>query len=725
MEQELATILILLPFASALGCYLLRSARLRSWVVLVTGAVLITCALLLIPLVPFTFAAGSLLGVPIRHIVSAADFLLLFVILYFGIKHRSIIVQVLSAIQILLVAYLEFFAIKGVAAIGTVNCDQLSLTMVLIVSIVGSIICFQAIPYMRNHEVHLKLSASRQHRFFAVMILFLGAMNGLVLSNDLLFFYFFFEITTLCSFLLIGHDRTATAVKNAVRALWMNSLGGAAFILALTVIYSQTGNLDLYLILLDANPANRIFLLSLALLCLAAFTKSAQFPFQSWLLGAMVAPTPVSALLHSSTMVKIGVYLVIRLAPAFRETFLSHCVAFFGGFAFLAAAALAVGQSNGKKVLAYSTISNLGLIFACAGLNSSQAITAGILLLVFHAIIKALLFLCVGTIEQHIASRDIEDMRGLYAVMPVTALITVMGVIMMIMPPFGMIISKWMAMEAAAGDFYIIILIALGSALTVLYWARWAGILMSDPFAGKFKAERQPLLTWTALGSLGLGAAVFSLGAPWLYNGWSRRLKAILSAGLCHASGGILEMRSVRFPVLPLGLVAVFGFVFAIWAVRKAAGARVVAPYLSGAQTAEPGVFTGPMNIPTRAEARNYYLSSIFGEDKLTTWINLAAGVLLTLVVGGALDQQRCSRHCGSGSRSALGGLISGLDRILTARVQARIGPPVWQPYLRRAQTFGQRKNGGQRLAGILRLLLPERPARSPWSCSSWGPTFC
>jgi ech hydrogenase subunit A len=637
MEQKLATILILLPFVSALACYLLRSARMRSWVILATGALLITCALLLIPLAPFSFAAGSLAGLPIRHIVSAADFLLLFVILFFGFKHRSLIIQMLAVIQVLLLAYLEFFDLKGVAAIGTVNCDQLSLTMVLIVSIVGSIICFQAIPYMRNHERHLKLTASRQHRFFAVMILFLGAMNGLVLSNDLLFFYFFFEITTLCSFLLIGHDCTATAVKNAVRALWMNSLGGAAFILALTVIYSQTGNLDLYLILLDADPANRIFLLSLALLCLAAFTKSAQFPFQSWLLGAMVAPTPVSALLHSSTMVKIGVYLVIRLAPAFRETFLSHCVAFFGAFAFLAAAALAVGQSNGKKVLAYSTISNLGLIFACAGLNSPQAITAGILLLIFHAIIKALLFLCVGTIEQHIASRDIEDMRGLYAAMPVTALITVMGVIMMIMPPFGVIISKWMAMEAAARDFYIIILIALGSALTVLYWARWGGILMSDPFAGKFKAERQPALTWTALGALCLGGAVFSLGAPWLYE-WVIAPAESEFYPLDYASrGGVLENAVGTFPVFPLGLAAVLGFVIAIWAVRKAAGARVVSPYLSGVQTAEPGVFTGPMNIPTRAEAKNYYLSSIFGEDKLTTWINLGAGVLLTLVIGGAL----------------------------------------------------------------------------------------
>jgi ech hydrogenase subunit A len=637
MTKALATILILLPFASALGCYLLRSVRPRNFVVLATGVVLIAGALLLIPMTPFGFAAGSLAGLPIGHLVSAADFLLLFVILYYGFRHRSSIIQMLSAIQILLLAYLEFFCIKGAAAIVTIQCDQLSLTMVLIVSIVGSIICFQAIPYMQNHERHLRLKASRQHRFFAVMILFLGAMNGLVLSNDLLFFYFFFEITTLCSFLLIGHDKTETAVKNAVRALWMNSLGGAAFVAALTVVYSQTGNLDLYLILLDADPANRVFLLALALLCLAAFTKSAQFPFQSWLLGAMVAPTPVSALLHSSTMVKVGVYLVIRLAPAFRDTFLSHTAAFFGAFTFLAAAALAVGQSNGKKVLAYSTISNLGLIFACAGLNSSQAITAGILLLIFHAIIKALLFLCVGTIEQHIASRDIEDMRGLYAVMPVTALITVMGVIMMIMPPFGVIISKWMAMEAAAGDFYIIILIALGSALTVLYWARWCGILMSDPFAGRFKAESQPVLTWTALGLLCLGAAVFSLGAPWLYE-WVIAPTESEFYPLDYVSrSGILENTVGVFPVFPLGLVAVLGFIVAIWAVRKAAGARVVAPYLSGIQTSEPGVFTGPMNIPTKSEAKNYYLSSIFGEEKLTTWINLTAGVLLTLVVGGAL----------------------------------------------------------------------------------------
>ncbi|UCF95703.1 MAG: NADH-quinone oxidoreductase subunit L [Desulfobacterales bacterium] len=637
MTNTLTSTLVLLPFLAAGCCYVLRSNRVRSLVVLVTGFLLIISAVGLIPLTPFTLSAGNLLGVRVHDLVMVADFLLLFLILYFGFKHRSLVVKILSLLQILLVAYLEFFLIKEVPATGTIYCDSLALIMVLIVSVVGSIICFQAIPYMRNHEAHLRLDKSRQHRFFLVMILFLGAMNGLVLSNDLLFFYFFFEVTTLCSFLLIAHDHTATAIQNAVRALWMNSLGGAAFIVGLTGLYYQSGHLDLQLIIINASPGARVFLLSLALLCLAAFTKSAQFPFQSWLLGAMVAPTPVSALLHSSTMVKVGVYLVLRLAPAIHGTFLSQCVAIFGAFTFLAAAALAVGQSNGKKVLAYSTISNLGLIFACAGLNTPQSVTAGILLIVFHAFIKALLFLCVGTIEQHIASRDIEDMRGVYATMPLTALITVMGVIMMIMPPFGVLLSKWMAMEAAARSFYLILIITLGSALTVMYWARWAGTLMSDPFAGRFKPERQPLLTWGALGALSAGAAVLSLAAPWIY---TRMIAPAMSGTYLlpyRASGGILENAAGVFAVLPLSVVAAVGFILSIWAVKRAAGARIVAPYLSGIQVTEPGMFKGPMNRLVKAEAKNYYLSSIFGEHKLTAWVNLGAGVLLILMLGGTL----------------------------------------------------------------------------------------
>jgi ech hydrogenase subunit A len=635
--EYLCTLLIILPFLAAIGCCLIRANGVRSIVVLTTGGLLITSAALLIPLAPFSLTPQPFWGVSVHLLVQALDFLLLLIILYFGFKTRHMVIQALAFFQIICLLYFEFFLIQGRQDSAALYCDHLTLVMVLIVSIVGALICFQAIPYMKNHEQHLRLEKTRQNRFFFVMMLFLSAMNGLVLSNDMLIFYFFFELTTLCSFLLIAHDGTQKAEKNALRALWMNSLGGAAFIVALLGIYRETGSLELQRIISGGNIAAGVCLLSLALFCFAAFTKSAQFPCQSWLLGAMVAPTPVSALLHSSTMVNVGVYLALRLAPAISGTFLSQCVALFGAFSFLTAAALAVGQSNGKKVLAYSTISNLGLIFACAGLNTPEAIVAGTLLLVFHPIVKALLFLCVGVIEQHVASRDIEDMRGLYADMPLTALMTVMGVIMMIMPPFGLLLSKWMAMEAAAGNLYVIIMVALGSALTVMYWARWAGTLMSDPFAGRFKPERQPLLTWAALGSLCAGGGLLSTAAPWLY---ARMIVPTLSRACLPpytTHNGILENPYGAFAVFPLSLVAALGFAVAILAVKRAARARVVRPYLSGLQTTEPGVYTGPLNQPVKAEAKNYYLSSIFGEKKLTTWINLGAGVLLTLMLGGTL----------------------------------------------------------------------------------------
>jgi ech hydrogenase subunit A len=638
IRAVLVAVLVLAPFGGALLCVLLGAQRaLRSAIVLATGAVLILSAVALAPAVPFRLAADSLFGLNLHRVVQAADALLLLIVLYYGLKHKRLLIVGLAIAQLALVSWLEFFMVKGPLPTERILCDHLSLLMVLIISIVGSIICFQAIPYMHNHEHHYHTPKTRQPRFFFVMLLFLGGMNGLVLFNDLTFVYFFFEITTVCSFLLIGHDRTTIATQNALRALWMNSVGGTAFVLGIIAAYRETGSLQLQSILSAGGGGSGVYLLALALLCLAAFVKSAQFPFQSWLLGAMVAPTPVSALLHSSTMVKVGVYLVLRLAPGFTGTLLSDSVAVFGAFSFLAGAALAVGQSNGKKVLAYSTISNLGLIFACAGLDTAEAVTAAMLLLVFHAVVKAMLFLSVGAIEQHIASRDIEDMRGLYAVMPLTALITVAGVLMMIMPPFGVLLSKWMAMEAAAQNLYVIVMIALGSALTVIYWARWAGTLMSDPFAGRFRPEQQPLLTWLALGPLCVGSGVLSVLSPWIY---TRMIVPMMtspySPAYIVASGG-LENAYGTFAVLPLSVVAVFGLLVAGLALKRAFSARIAPAYMSGIQTGEPSMFRGPMNVPVKAEAKTYYMDTIFGEARLTRWVNLGGGVLLTLILGGAL----------------------------------------------------------------------------------------
>lgn len=628
--EQLLFILTVFPFLAAICLYWVRSRRLRSSILAVSCLLLVSSALLLIGRTPFRLGPCRIAGLDARTLAEVGDFLVLGVILYFGFKHSHPLVKILAALQIVL---LGFLTARSQSAPISFRGDNLSLIMVLIVSVVGSVICLQAIAYMQAHEEHLKLERSGAHRFFSVMLLFLGAMNGVVLANDMGFFYFFFEITTLCSFLLIKHDDTPISIENGLRALWMNSLGGLFVLSAMIAMSFGPSGLDMERMIARGSPGG----ICLAFLCLAAFTKSAQFPFQRWLLGAMVAPTPVSALLHSSTMVKIGVYLVLRIAPAMRGTFLSEIVTVFGAFTFLAAAALAVGQSNGKKVLAYSTISNLGLIFACAGLNTAEALTAAVMLIIFHAVVKALLFLCVGAIEQRIESRDIEDMRGLYSRMPITALITVLGVVMVIMPPFGLLLGKWMAIESAAGNLQAIVMAATGSALTVMYWARWAGTLMSDPFAGRFTPERQPLLTWGALGVLSAGGCILSAAAPWLYGKLFPGIIGAVHGALYSAHAGVLENGRGMFPVVPLVVVAAAGFAVSILALLRASRARIVKPYLSGLQTDAPGLFTGPMNRPVKAEAGNYYLSSLFGEKRLTAWINFAALSLLGLLLGSAL----------------------------------------------------------------------------------------
>ena len=221
----------------------------------------------------------------------------------------------------------------------------------------------------------------------------------------------------MCSFLLIGFTKTEEAIRNSFRQIIMNLLGGIAFLAALYLswLLNLIVSTSWSLLLLGTRCSCTGGFPAGMCLSLAGITKAAQMPFHTWLLGAMVAPTPTSALLHSSTMVKAGVFLLIKCAPIYAVSFApSIMVILIGGLTFLLCSMLAISQSNGKRVLAYSTIANLGLITACAGVGTAEAIWAAIFLVIFHAVAKSLLFLCVGTAEHHIASRDIEDMDLLF-----------------------------------------------------------------------------------------------------------------------------------------------------------------------------------------------------------------------------------------------------------------------------------------------------------------------
>ncbi len=580
-------------------------------------------------------------------VIKAIDLVVLIYIIIRGILSQKGLAPTLALIQLLILGYFEFFVLGHSEPQAMFIVDYLSLVLVLLASIIGPLIIFFGIGYMALHEEHLHLKVSRQPIFFAVLFIFLTAMNGIAMSDSLLWMYTFWEVTTLCSFLLIGHDQTEVANHNAFRALDLNMLGGVAFAIAILVIYGGSHSLSIQsLISKPISLAGGGAMLGVALLCFAGLTKSAQFPFQSWLLGAMVAPTPVSAILHSSTMVKAGVFIIVRLATLLSGTMVGNVIAVAGGFTFLAASAIAISQSNGKKVLAYSTIANLGLIICCAGIGSPAAIGAAILLMIYHAVSKGLLFLCIGTIEQGIGSRDIEDMQGLMKRMPYTTFIMVIGMISMLLPPFGVLLTKWLAIETAVDFPLVLLLLIMGSAFTVVFWAKWIGITLTMSYKKDYYIEKlRPSMSITlavliigVLCATGLITPLFnSLIKPYLDTmGLSPAMSLTSQLGDLTVSlplfgpiGGVLVT-----PLLILVLLLVILVPLFLIQTRP----EVIKPPYFGGELANNDVrgieFIAPGDKVENIVVHNYYMSGIFGEEKLIVWMSVIAGAIILIMFG-------------------------------------------------------------------------------------------
>jgi len=640
--EYLLIVSIWLPVAAALICLLLRSYKVRNAAAYISGILLAACSLGMLFTGPFDYQPESILNISWNTVITAADFGLLAVILYIGLKQRHLLITVLAAAQVALLIYFDFSLGGGHVEIEPAFVvDNLAIIMALIINIVGSLICIYGVKYIAEHEEHHPLAKSRQPRFMFWLIIFLGAMNGIVFSNNLYWMFFFWEVTTFCSFQLIGHDLTDEAIRNACRALWMNSLGGVAFATALVVLlkYGSGDFLSMRFLLSHTGPhaIGGILLLGVALMVFAGMTKSAQLPFQSWLLGAMVAPTPVSALLHSSTMVKAGVYLILRLAPVYAGTYLSDMVAVAGGFTFLVTSILAISQSNAKRVLAYSTIANLGLIIACAGINTPVAISAAIVLIIFHAVSKGLLFLCTGFVEHNIGSRDIEDMEGLADRMPLANIIYTVGIISMFLPPFGMLVGKWAAIEAAAELPLVAFMLVIASAVTALFWIKWLGrmqqgvpgaIRQNEPMAVHYKISLGGLAVGAVLLGLFIVPLISRLVAPAVQDHYHNQ-------GLATSFGTITAGGNGVFVIWPLFALIVVIMV-AAGLMYKPDRIKQIPVYMcgenSGGLSSADYITTG--ETVTGLSLSNYYFIGLINEAGWNPVVNSLAIIMIIVLLG-------------------------------------------------------------------------------------------
>jgi len=571
---------------------------------------------------------------PASKIMVVIEVLLAVYILYLGIKYKKYFTVALILLQAGLLLFLEIGLISDINPVKNLFIDQFSIIMALIIGIIGSLICVYALGYMETYHNRHSDIKDRRKLFFFIFFVFLSAMFGIVFSNNLMWVLFFWEITTICSFVLIGYSKTPEATNNAFLALSMNLLGGVAFIAALIyiAILDPSGKLFGLDALISSGYA--IAIVPAVLICFAGITKAALMPFSSWLVGAMVAPTPVSALLHSSTMVKAGVYIIVRFAPVLALTTEGFIIAMVGAITFLLASGIAISQSNAKKVLAYSTIANLGLIVACAGVGTYNLMWVAILLIIFHAIAKSLLFLCVGTVENRTGSKNIEDMGGLIVRMPKIAMMMFIGMAGMFLAPFGMVISKWAAIEAfitAPYGLIFIAILAFGGSFTVFYWSKWMGKIISvmrhqEVIEDTVKKEKWAVLY--ILTALVVGVCLaFPLISTYLIEPFILNIYGV-TTGLSQANFAIMIMMICLLLIMPLSMLF------------YRTGSKHVSPYMGGRTTEGEMKFSGTFGTMRELSLSNYYMEKYFGEDKvfyigtLLCWgLLLIAGILLAGVI--------------------------------------------------------------------------------------------
>jgi ech hydrogenase subunit A len=623
MALPLLVFLILFPVVVAVLLGANRKASLFPALVYPTAGILMIASLALIghgaKVQPSFFTAHAPWVEPFMLI---AEVLLAIYLCFLAFKRRDMVVGAFVVIQTALLLAFHFGPGKEVHVSANLFLDQFSLMMGLIVGVIGGLIAVYAVGYMQDFHHHHHNVKDNRPLFFALIFLFLSAMFGVCFSNNLFWMFFFWEVTTVCSFLLIRYKQDEQSIANAFWALRWNLLGGLAFLIGIIYLYLTTGVAELNKMLLLSKMA---VLLPVALLSFAGMTKSAQLPFSSWLVGAMVAPTPVSALLHSSTMVKAGVYLVLRFACVLEGTTLGLLVAIVGAITFLIGSFICISQNDAKKILAYSTIANLGLIILCAGVGTPEAVWAGMLLIIFHAISKGLLFLCVGSIEHQTGSRQVEDMTALMVRMPKVGVMVMIGIAGMFVAPFGMLISKWVVLRAVidANPLLAIILI-FGSAATLFFWVKWLGkVLIVDR---EYKTDENTVVKaqWFVLMSLAAMTificALFSPVAKFLIEPYILEVYGRL---MPIGSGNMITMS------IMLTLVCMFPLTF----LRYDKGIKVVDAYLSGANTANKSVqFLGSLRDVKDMEMKNYYLQGAFGEKSLMR-LGVILGVLFVIAV--------------------------------------------------------------------------------------------
>lgn len=384
--------------------------------------------------------------------------------------------------------------------------DGLAVFVGIVAAMLSSVIVFYSFGYISHYP--------NQNEYYLMVLLFLGGMMGIVFSGSLVYLYLFWEITAITSWRLIGFFREKQQVLRADKAFLVTMFGSLLMLIAIVIIYIQTGSFDLRVIR-DILGPNHLSSIAVALILAGILSKSATLPFHTWLPDAGVAPSPVTALLHAALLVKIGVYVFARLfiATFTIDAFWHTAIPVLAGISAIIAACAAMIDTDLKRIIAYSTISQIGFILLGLAIGNEIGVAGGILYILMHGMAKGGLFLCAGIVEQNTKTKDITKLGGLIKTMPITAIaflfcsFSVMGI-----PPFGGFFSKYMVMTSTApGHLWIMFTFLAGAIMTIIYLMRvFYMVFLGEP--GRHMAkEGSPVMVISvaALAVLSLVAGFF------------------------------------------------------------------------------------------------------------------------------------------------------------------------------------------------------------------------
>jgi len=448
--------------------------------------------------------------------------------------------------------------------------DGWALLFALVASGIGVLVFTYSARYMHDE--------SGLARYYAAMLSFMGSILGVALASDLVFVFLFWELTSLASFVLIGHHTEDPDARYAARMAMVVTVGGGLCLLAglLALSVAARGALGGVTFDLTAMLANGeamraalretgLFVPALGLVVAAAAAKSAQVPLHFWLPGAMVAPTPVSAFLHSATMVKVGVYFLGRLRPLLMSPEWVWLVATLGLLTMAVGALLAVASTDTKELLAYSTASHLGLMVAGFGLDVVYGGEAGTFHLLNHALFKAPLFLVAGIVVHEAGTRNLDDLGGLWRELPVSAAVTVVAALSMAgIPPFNGFYSKELLFEAtyevaheAGGLAWLYPAVATAaSVLTVVYSLKFLAVFFGERQAPTAAVDRPPVTLVGPAAVLAVAAGVVSVAPGLAVDTVVQRAVEATATGEAHLEVGLPTHLS---PPVAMSAVAVLG----------------------------------------------------------------------------------------------------------------------------------------------------------------------